>query len=295
MPVPSTQPNPPSSAYYPSNRARANTVNATDAIPPALARLQHMNNDVITGRNALTPVLNRDDAMREWERRQAGKAAAVQPYPQLEYLEQQAQLAAAAGLSGWNQPRNTHRYPAQPSSLSQSYQPAIDDGSERRGAIMNSVRNAARGDQSAPSLYSSTTANLPSPPQAYSGASAPASARYGNSYPQSQAQPPAPQQQAQPPAPTFDGLDRGRGDMANIYVPMQPDQYHSATYTSQSHAASPAAEQRNPIQAASAAPSFYSGGVVASGGVPNATQRNPFAGAVSQQGQRSNGMDSWPR
>lgn len=253
-----------------------------------------MNNDVITGRNALTPVLNRDDAMREWERRQAGKAAAVQPYPQLEYLEQQAQLAAAAGLSTWNQPRNAHRFQAQPSSLSQSFQPSMDDGSsERREAIMNSVRNAARADQSASSLYSSATAALPSPPQAYSGSSAPASARYAGSYPQSQSQQNS-ASQSSAPAPAFDGLDRGRSDM-NIYVPMQPDQYHSATYN-QAHATSPGvtSEQRNAMQGANAAPSFYGGGVVSSGGVPNTTQRNPFAG-VAAQGQRSNGMDSWPR
>ncbi|KAF8217723.1 hypothetical protein K438DRAFT_8478 [Mycena galopus ATCC 62051] len=49
--------------------------------------------------NSLTPVLNRDDAMREWERRQAGKPSAAQPYPQLEYLQQQAELAAQAGTA----------------------------------------------------------------------------------------------------------------------------------------------------------------------------------------------------
>ncbi|KAF9440017.1 kinase-like protein, partial [Macrolepiota fuliginosa MF-IS2] len=87
-----------SSGGFPNSRARANTINQMDAVPPALARLQHMNQDVIGGRNALTPVLNRDDAMREWERRQqGGKPAQVQPYPQLEYLQQQAEMAAAAG------------------------------------------------------------------------------------------------------------------------------------------------------------------------------------------------------
>ena len=65
--------------------ARRPVEGISNTIPPALARLQHMNQDVITGRNALTPVLKRDDAMREWERRQTGKAADVEPYPQLEY------------------------------------------------------------------------------------------------------------------------------------------------------------------------------------------------------------------
>ncbi|KAJ7467202.1 hypothetical protein FB451DRAFT_1561079 [Mycena latifolia] len=69
--------------------------------PPALARLLRMNQDVIAGRNALTPVLNRDDAMREWERRQAGKPSAAQWYPQLEYLQQQAEMAAVAGTTNW--------------------------------------------------------------------------------------------------------------------------------------------------------------------------------------------------
>jgi dual specificity protein kinase YAK1 len=73
-----------------------------DNIPPALARLQHMNQDVIGGRNALTPVLKRDDAIREWERRQTGKVVAAQPYPQLEYLHQQAELVASQGLANWN-------------------------------------------------------------------------------------------------------------------------------------------------------------------------------------------------
>lgn len=36
----------------------------------------------------MTPVLNRDDAMRKWECRQVGKAAAAQPYPQLEFSGQ---------------------------------------------------------------------------------------------------------------------------------------------------------------------------------------------------------------
>ena len=84
--------------------------------------------------------------------------------------------------------------------------------------------------------------------------------------------------------------------MANVYVPMQPDQYHGANFN-QAHATSPglSEQQRNAIQAVNPVPaSFYSGGVVASGGVPNATQRNPFAGGAGQ-GQRSNGMDNWPR
>ncbi|PAV18773.1 kinase [Pyrrhoderma noxium] len=289
----SAQPNPPSSTYFPNSRARANTINNMDAIPPALARLQHMNHDVISGRNALTPVLNRDDAMREWERRQAGKAAAQhQPYQPLEYLQQQAELAAASGYANWNQARGTHRFQAPPSSLSQSYQPAslIDDSSDRREVVMSSVRNAARSDQQ-PSLYGSSTANLSSPPQAYVANSNTGNPRYASSYPQQQTQ-----QQGQTP---FDGLDRGR-DIATMYVPMQPDQYQSTSAYGQSSQASP--EQR--AAGISGAQSFYNAGVVASGGVPGSAQRNPFVGAgqtsppsiAQRDGQRAaNGMDIWPR
>ena len=223
-------PNPPSNAYHPSSRVRSNTINNLsnmDAIPPALARLQHMNHDVISGRNALTPVLNRDDAMREWERRQAGKAAAASTYQPLEFLQQQAEMAAAQGYSNWNQPRSMHRFhaPPQPSSLAHSYQPTsivLDDPSDRRETVLPSVRSAARGDQQ-PAIYSSSSssANIPSPPQAYVGNSNPSSARYQSSFAQQQQQ----AQQSQPTAP-FDSLDRGR-DMSSMYVPMQPDTYSS--------------------------------------------------------------------
>lgn len=285
------QPNPPSTAYYPNSRARANTINNMDAIPPALARLQHMNHDVISGRNALTPVLNRDDAMREWERRQTGKAAATQPYPQLEFLQQQAELAAS-GLANWNQPRTALRYQAQPSSLSHSYQPQstiVVDEPERRDAILSNVRSAARSDQGAQSLYGSTTAaNLTSPPQAYAGGSQ-QTPRYAGSYPQQQ------------PASSFD-IDR-RTDIGNMYVPMQPDQYQAY---GQAGGASPthhdlASQQR--VSQSNVAPSFYGAGVVSSGGTPSNSQRNPFATGTQstvtnapRDGQRSNGMDSmWPR
>lgn len=63
--VPSSMgPAPPSNAYAANSRNRANTINQMDTVPPALARLQHMTLDVIAGRNVVTPVLNRDDAMR---------------------------------------------------------------------------------------------------------------------------------------------------------------------------------------------------------------------------------------
>lgn len=52
--------------------------NQMDIIPPALQRVDQ--DMPYGGKNALTPVLNRDDAIREWERRQTGNVAVAQPY-----------------------------------------------------------------------------------------------------------------------------------------------------------------------------------------------------------------------
>jgi dual specificity protein kinase YAK1 len=188
-----------------------------DAVPPALARLQQMNQDVIAGRNTLTPILNRDDAMREWERRQAGKVAAAQPYPQLEYLQQQAELAATTGMSSWTTSHS--RYPAAPSKLSHAYQPQTvladdDSNNTRRDAVMSNVRAAARND--GPGGVYSTSNIISSPPQAYTGNTAPSGNRYPATNYNNQGQPQV--------ASTFDSIDR-RTDVGNMYVPIQPDQY----------------------------------------------------------------------
>lgn len=268
-----------------------------DAIPPALARLRHMNNDVITGRNALTPVLNREDPIREWERRQSGQPPAQHSYPQLELLQQQAELAAS-GLGPWTHSR---RYQAQPSSLSQSYQPPppsaiVVDEPERRDAALATARTAARADQSSTSIYASGSAAISSPPQAYPGGSVPATNRYAPSY-ITQAQ-----------SNSFDSLER-RGDMASLYAPIQPDQYQS--YGQSAVASSPSHAQqhhdvslRGVTQASSVPQSFYNSSITASSAPPASAQRNPFQappppGSVStvgqRDGQRVNGMDIWPR
>jgi dual specificity protein kinase YAK1 len=270
---------PPSSSYYPSSRARANTINQVDTVPPALARLQHMNQDVISGRNALTPVLNRDDAMREWERRQAGKPSAAQPYPQLEYLQQQAELATS-GLTNWPQSGSSGRYPP-PSKLSHSYNPQtiMVDDDVRRDAVMSNVRSAARGDGSN-AMYNAT-AVISSPPQAYNSTSTTTGNRFASSYTQQQAQ-----------AGAFDTLDR-RTDLNAMFVQMQPEQY-------QSYGASNIASRHIAPPAQTVAPSFYGAGVVPTG----PTQpRNPFSVTEGQQqglmgskdGRRGTGMDLWPR
>ncbi|KAJ7496093.1 kinase-like domain-containing protein [Mycena galericulata] len=275
----------PSSSYYPNARARANTINQMDPVPPALARLQHMNQDVIAGRNALTPVLNRDDAMREWERRQAGKPSAAQPYPQLEYLQQQAEMAAAAGTQ-----TNWARYQPPPSKLAHSYHPQTlmgedrDEASVRRDVVMSNVRSAAAG-RSDPGGYGNAASTvISSPAQAYTSNATTSGNRYAATY----AQPPSQQQQQQQQP--FDG----RPEIGGLFVPMQPEQYQS--YGNPPPSAGGPRHVAPPAQAVP--PSFYGPGVVAAGPPPG---RNPFSvtdpsGAAPKDARRgANGMDAWPR
>lgn len=93
------------------SRNRANTINQMDVIPPALARLTHLGpQDPAGSRSALTPVLNRDEAIREWERRQNavqmghGKrpSMAYPGNPQLDYLQEQAEMISYGG--DWTRP-----------------------------------------------------------------------------------------------------------------------------------------------------------------------------------------------
>ena len=49
--------------YISNSRTRANALNQMDPVLPALARLQHMNQDVIAGRSALTPALDPSNPM----------------------------------------------------------------------------------------------------------------------------------------------------------------------------------------------------------------------------------------
>lgn len=258
----------PANPYLPSHRARANTINQMDAaVPPALARLQHMNQDVI-GRNALTPVLNRDDAMREWERRQQGKPAAAQPYPQLEYLQQQAELAAASGLATWG---GSHpRYPPPPSKLSHSYQPTMiveDESGTRRDPVISSMRTAANV--------------LPTSTQTYANNSTAATNRYPANYNQNQQ------------APAFDTVER-RTDMGNMYVPMQPDPYQSY------NAGPPSSTVRHVNAVTQPATSFYGPSAVPTGQINPSQARNQYLGEGMQtagQGSKDvrRNVDTWTR
>lgn len=276
--------NPPGQTYYSSARTRSNTIhNMADNIPPALARLQHMNQDVIGGRKALTPVLKRDDALKEWERRQQGKAAAAQPYPQLEYLQQQAEIAAAQGLTNWG---HAGRYPPPTSNLAHSYQAnAMVVDEDRRDVILNNARNAAADPAS--NLFASPAGNIiPSPPQAYASNATTTGNRYAATYSQ---------QSQQTPTSPFDGAIDRRGDLGAMYVPLQPDQY--GTYNSGSTSGTAPRQVAPPQQAVP--PSFYGAGAVPAGhALPNNQQRNPFSGPdpqaqTTKDQRRKSGMELW--
>ncbi|KAI0744060.1 kinase-like protein [Daedaleopsis nitida] len=278
--------NPPGQSYYSSARTRSNTIhNMADNIPPALARLQHMNQDVIGGRKALTPVLKRDDALKEWERRQQGKAAAAQPYPQLEYLQQQAEIAAAQGMTNWGHGAGVSgRYPPPTSNLAHSYQPnAMVVDEDRRDVILSNARNAAHGDAS--NLFTTSSGGIiPSPPQAYASNATTTGNRFAATYSQNNTAPTSP----------FDGVvDGRRGDIGAMYVPIQPDQYNSYNAGSSSSSGNAPRQVAPPQQAVP--PSFYGAGVVPTGH----PQRNPFGGADSQspastkEQRRKSGMELW--
>src|SRR6266403_38725 len=256
-------------------------------------------------------------AIKEWERRQSGKAMVAQPYPQLEYLQQQAELVGASGITSWPQPMTRYQ-PAQARGL---YHPpsaiVVDD--ERRDAIMSNVRATAQGQ----SYISNPISN---PPAAYTGT---AGSRFTVTYPQQPAggsqsqsqsqqhQPPPPpaaqpqpqqqqsqqqQQQQQPsPASPFESLDR-RPDMGGLFVPLQPDHYTSYTGSAVAGGRSAVAPPGQAVQS-----SFYDTAVAQQ---TNATpQRNPFSGDTSSGGsgapaggstnvakdRRGSGIEFWPR
>ncbi len=299
------QPHPPSSSYYPNNRGRANTINQLDQVPPSLARA-HLDLEAAgMGRNTLTPVINREDPVREWERRQAaGRAGAAGPaFPQLEYLQQQVEMDGSANRwAAMNQ-----RYaPVQPSSLQFQSPPAAvvvdtqDRGATIRDAALSSARAAAgltgTGSSSGRYDHPRNSANVPAPPQpAYSTAS-PMAPRYNNggsnggnsAYPPTQSQ-----GQTQPPPASYDAFDQ-RDGIGTLYMPMQPNSYSNYPSTS-----APPPNSSTP----QGANSLYGSGVVASGGPPPTNAFMAPASAAQQQqaafakdGRRLSGMDvGWSR
>lgn len=281
---------PPVNSYYPSQRGRANTTNQPDhAVPPALARIANMHTDVSgIKRNTLTPVLNREEAILEWERRASGQKQPPGPaYPQLEYLQQQAELAA----SNWNSAgasSGSRRY--QPSSLSHFQSPpsavTTDTSSNKhhrdQSMSMGGMRDISMGSLSRPTTGPGTaydqgsahlSTNLPPPPQAYSGGSS--SGRYGTSTSSYQ----------QGPSSPYDAYDQ-RDGLGTLYTPMQP------TSLSGGGQQSPYVPGGNGNGAPSAN-AFYGGGVVST---PQTQSRNR---TTQQQGAnpppQSYQSDNWNR
>lgn len=217
-----------------------------DIIPPAIARIANMGVDHSgIGRNALTPVLKRDDAMKEWERRQGQGGAPPTTYPQLEYLQQQAERMPAT----WSSRTYHGTGGAGPSKMSLSvntssqqqppqFQPPpaahVVDSQERPVGlrdVMSSVRSAATGGLGSQPLETSSLASpatsISTPPLAYTSSTGSSSGhRYGGSGSNTY-------QQSQSSSLAYDGYDQrsgggtGTGDLSQLYTPMQPHQYQS--------------------------------------------------------------------
>lgn len=210
--------NPPPTSYYPTTRNRANTINQMDQIPPALARLTHLGvQDPAGTRSSLTPVLNRDDAIREWERRGHAKRLSINPNnPQLEYLQEQAEMAGQSWAPSYG---GMPSYPMQP-ALSAA---GMDDYA-RGGGGSGSRHRAA--------LSTSSDFGFPEPSSAHYGGSGLSPRRHGGMGGGSMSStsigggagagylpafPP-------PAASAFDSYDpRGDASMALMYTPMQPN------------------------------------------------------------------------
>ncbi|CAE6505022.1 unnamed protein product, partial [Rhizoctonia solani] len=257
-------PNPPSTSYYPPSRTRANTINQMDIVPPALARIaSNIGVDASAlKRNTLTPVLNREEAMKEWERRQTGKRS-HQPYPQLEYLQQQAELA-----SSWQNPQQQQSRFAMPFNAPP---PAmVHDIQDKSGM------RPARYDQQP---YVSGVNRY--------GPSGGGQGGQGSGY---------------QPNNGYENYDRG-DSMGSMYTPLQPTQYYgpgsggAGGTTSRGPVSPPSSNtsfygggvvpagqpHRNPFQGQGGPPP---------GGQPGSSQTSPQAGPGSK---RMSGMDAWPR
>ena len=255
----------------------------TDIVPPAIARIANMGTDSSGIGRHLTPVLNRDDAIKEWERRQTGKHS-HNPYQPLEYLQQQAEL-----LPTWNSASRGYIPPTSGSYHTQSGQSGASlEGGTRLGLrdVMSSVRSAANAGTDA---YNTTPTSRYPPPSTY---------------------------QQQPQQPTSTGYETFEqrapsADMASMYVPLQPLQ-----------APIPQSQNRQPARPPIGAPpapstpgnQFYGASAVPAGlatgpmqqqqqqqrglyGVP--TGASPIIGSgqstLNGDGRGMNGMDVWQR
>lgn len=250
-PVPA-QTNPPPNSYYPSSRNRASTINQMDSIPPALARLTHFGAPDPSGTRNLTPVLNRDEAIREWERRQSGhgkkSSLANASYPQLEYLQEQAELAAMGG-QGWMVPgpygpppshHSGHSHTLSSGGNHYQMQPGIGASPQHLSSQPDYRRRPSEYDPPLPT--SSSRAYLPTyPPPA--ATSAPNSAG-------------------------FDGFDAREPSLGMMYTPLQPSQ---APYPGYAHGHGHRASYSGPYNGSHPQPP------------PQPAANNPFAGQQGQQ------------
>lgn len=226
--------NPPPSSYYSSNnatRSRANTINRMDVIPPALARLTHLGAaDPAGTRSALTPVLNRDDAIREWERRNtaqlghAKRASVAVGNPQLDFLQEQAEMMGQAWQSQYGNSAAMQGYRMQPP-------PPVLEASGRPSQHRSGL-STDFGMMEPPSATSASS------PRTYGGA--------GGSGPNSAYLPAFPP----PAASAFDSYDPRGDSMSMMYTPLQAN---AAGY----HKASSSVSQQNPFATAPNSPQQY--------------------------------------
>lgn len=253
----------------------------TDIVPPAIARIANMGTDSSGIGRHLTPVINRDDAMKEWERRQTGKHS-HNPYQPLEYLQQQAEL-----LPTWNTasrgyiPASSGLYHPQSGQSGTSLESGTRLGLRD---VMSSVRSAANAGVDA---YNTTPTTRYPPPSTY-------------------------QQQTQQPTPTgYESFEQRApsADMASMYVALQPSQ-----------APIPQTQNRQPPRPPIVAPpapspsgsQFYGASAVpaglATGPVQQQQQRGiygvptgaspiiaPGQSTLNGDGRGMNGMDVWQR
>ncbi|KAL7418440.1 dual specificity protein kinase yak1 [Cryptotrichosporon argae] len=290
--------NPPPSSYYPASRNRANTINQMDAIPPALARLTNLGAPDPSGsRSTLTPVLNRDDMLETWERRQSGGGAGAAgvgagglggkrtsmqhntTYAQLEYLQEQADLIAT-NQGGYMPGQYTHHRGSQSiSGPSQTYpmQPPIGAHGPQ-GPHAHALAHRSHHPQHGSVDYRSRPpAGEYDPPL-----SAGSSRAFLPAYPP----PAAHQANAAPGATGFDAFgataDTGMGIM---YTPLQPQQYVPAYAGQGSGGGQAQAQGQGQGQGHSARSSF-------SGSYGHSQQRNnPFD--PSSPGYRRGGGGSY--
>ena len=253
------------------HRGRANTTNHMDIVPPAIARIANMGADHSgIGRNTLTPVLKRDE--REWVRQGQAGGPPQSTYPQLEYLQQQAERMPNAwgprvyhppgggGSSKMSMSVTAGSQSQQSHSTQQSagqFQPPpaaiVVDSQERPVGlreVMTSVRSAAGTGLSsgAQSLDSSqVSSSISTPPLAYTSPTASnAGHRYGasasNPYQQSQGTSLAyDSYETRASVGTPNGTHSG-SELSHMYQPLQPHQYQPAysSSTGQSNPMRPA-------------------------------------------------------